>query len=143
MRILTAIVALSILAITANAGIIGWATSESRDWQFIQKTGGIRIGLPINRDGKFVLPVEYDVSGLSSITCKPSLQNSGLAVRKIGLDRKDKYIVLQVYTQVDENTNNKGSMHYVDLSGIPTGSYEVFYAIAGDPEKRLGQIEIK
>ncbi len=143
MKILTSTVALLILAVTVNAGIIGWATSESRDWQFIQKTGGIRIGLPIDRDGKFVLPVKYDVSGLSSITCKPTLQNSGLAVRKIELSRKDNYLVLQVYTQVVENTNNKDSVHYVDLSGIPTGSYEVFYEIAGDQEKLLGQIEIK
>jgi hypothetical protein len=136
-------VALLAVAVPAHAGIVGWATTQSRSWEYIQQTGGIRIGSPMARDGKAVLPVEYDVSGLSTITCKPAVQNSGLAVRRVELKRKDTQLVLQVYSQLAENGGATGTRHYVDLSGIPAGRYEVFYGVAGDPGSRLGQIEIR
>jgi len=122
---------------------MGWLTSEGRDWHFVQQTGGIRIGVPIDRDGKNVLPVEYDVSGLTTVTRKPTTMNSGLAVRKIEVKKKDKQIVLRLFTQLVEKSSITGSQHFIDLSGITAGSYEVFYEIAGDQEKLLGQIEIK
>ena len=137
------ILTLITLANASHAGIMGWLTLEGRDWQFIQQTGGIRIGVPIDRDGKKVLPVEYDVSGLTTVTRKPTTMNSGLAVRKIEAKKKDKQIVLRVFTQLVEKSSITGSQHFVDLSGIPAGAYDVFYEVAGDKEKILGQIEIK
>jgi len=142
-KILLIILTLITLATQSHAGIMGWLTSEGRDWQFVQQTGGIRIGVPIDRDGKKVLPVEYDVSGLTTVTRKPTTMNSGLAVRKIEAKKKDKQIVLRVFTQLVEKSSITGSQHFADLSGIPAGSYEVFYEVAGDQEKLLGQIEIK
>jgi len=143
MKILLIVLSLFTLVTQSDAGIIGWLTSESRDWQFIQRTGGIRIGAPIDREGTKVLPIEYDVSGLTTITRKPTALNSGLAVRKIEAVKKDKQIILRVFTQLVEESSITGSGHYADLSDIPTGSYEVFYEVAGDKEKLLGQIEIK
>lgn len=131
------------LASVSQASLLGWLTSETRDWQFVVATGGIRIGSPIEKDGKRLLPVEYDASGLTTVTCKPTTMNSGVAVRKITVAREGKAIVLKVVTQIAEKTNATGSRHYADLSGIPPGTYEVFYGMAGDSEKRLGQIEIK
>lgn len=81
MRIFLAIALLAV-TVTAHAGMIGWATSEGLPWEFIQQTGGMRVGTPMDRGGKTVLPVEYDVSGLSSITCKPVILNSGMALKK-------------------------------------------------------------
>jgi hypothetical protein len=137
------ILTLITLATQSHAGIIGWFTSKGRDWQFVQQTGGMRIGDPIDRYGKKVLPVEYDVSGLTTVTCKPTTMNSGLAVRKIKAKKKDKQIVLRVFTQLVEKSSINGSHHFVDLTGIPAGSYEVYYETAGAKEKLLGQIEIK
>jgi hypothetical protein len=69
--------------------------------------------------------------------------NSGLAVRKIELKRHGAQIAIRVVTQVVEKGSDCGLMHYGDLAGIPTGSYEVYYENPGDPVKWLGKIEIK
>lgn len=143
MKIVLIILTLIVLANPSHAGFVGWLTSEGRDWQFVQQTGGIRIGAPLERDGKKILPVEYDVSGLSAVTRKPTTLNSGLAVRRIEAKMKNKQIVLRVFTQLIDKSGITGPLHFVDLSRIPAGSYEVFYEVAGDQEKLLGQIEIK
>jgi hypothetical protein len=143
MKSLALIFTILALAAPANAGIIGWFTSDTRDWDFVQKTGGIRISAPIQKDGKIFLPVEYCVQGLVAITCKPTLLNSGLAIRKIDLKKKDDQLVIRVVTQLVEKGSDTAQIHYVDLSDIHSGSYEVYYETAGDPRKYLGKVEIK
>jgi hypothetical protein len=128
---------------TAEAGILGWLTSERRNWQFVQNTGGIRIGPVQEIAGKKVLPVEYDVSGLTTITRKPTTMNSGLTVKQVIATPKKGSLVIQIVTQVVDATSKANSMHFADLSDIPPGTYEVFYEKAGDTERRLGQIELK
>ena len=142
-RIPPLILILITLATQSNAGIIGWFTSEGRDWQFVQQTGGIRIGDPMDTDGKIVLPVDYDVSGLTAVTRKPITLNSGLAVRKIKAQKKDNRLVLQVFTQLMEKSSITGPHHLVDLTGIPIGTYDVYYESAEDEEKFLGHIKIR
>lgn len=128
---------------TSQAGLVGWLTSETRDWAFVLRTGGMRIGAPVEKAGKRWLPVEYDVSGLTAIAQKPTLMNSGLVVRRITATRADKQIVLRVITQAIEKGSASGSTHYADISGFPPGVYDVFYERAGDAEKHLGRIELK
>jgi len=130
-------------AASASAGIAGWLTSEARDWQFVQQTGGLRIGAPIGKDGRKLLPIDYDVSGLTTVTCKPTAVNSGLAVRRIEAAGKNGKIVIRMFTQVVEKGRVSGPKHFADLSGIPRGSYDVYYEIPGDPQKRLERVEIK
>jgi hypothetical protein len=133
MKSLFAVLVSLMLATAAHAGVVGWLTSETRDWQFIQQSGGvIQIHPPIEKDGTRVLPVDY----------WPKF-NSGLAVRKIKLRRQGAQIVIRVVTQVVEEGSDTGRVHYVDLTGIPAGSYQVFYETAGDPAKFLGRFEIK
>jgi hypothetical protein len=130
-RLLLLVVSLALTS-AAHAGIVGWFTSEARDWQFVQKSGGIRIAAPIEKEGKNVLPVEYWPEG-----------NSGLAVRKIELKQKGTQIVIRIFTQLVEKDSDTARTHFSDLSGIAPGSYEVYYESAGDPAKLLGRIEIK
>lgn len=127
----------------AHAGIIGWATAEARDWPFICKTGGMRISQPVQHSGKTFLPVTYDVSGLTTVTQPPTLINSGLAVRKIAIRRDGSQLLLQVVTQVLEQGAPTGPMHAVDLEGIPTGRYQVFYESAEAGGVKLGDIELR
>jgi hypothetical protein len=140
--LLALMIALAVSTI-ASAGIFGLFTSETRDWQFVQQTGGMQIGAPIEKDGKKMLPIDYDVSGQTTITRKPTTANSGLAVRRIDAVGEDGKIVIRVITQVVEKTSVTASKHFADLSRIPLGSYEVYYETVGDSEKRLGRIEIK
>ena len=143
MKALIFLLSFAALPHASPAGILGWFSSQHRDWEFVQRTGGIRIEDARVVEGKKVLPVEYDVSGLSTVTRKPTTMNSGLAVRKIIVSKRNGNLVIKVVTQVVENKNVTGRIHFVDLSAIPPGKYEVFYDVTGDPEKRLGQIEIK
>ena len=122
----------SIHASAGYAGVAGWLTSEVRNWAFIQQTGGIRISAPIAKDGRRVLPVDYWPEG-----------NSGIAARTIKLKRNGTRLVIQVVTQVVEKNSDTTRIHYVDLSDIAVGSYDVYYETAGDPAKNLGHIEIK
>ena len=130
-QLLLLLVSLALTSAT-QAGIVGWFTSEARDWQFVQKSGGIRIAAPVEKAGKMVLPVEYWPEG-----------NSDLAVRKIELKQKGAQIVLRVFTQLVEKGSDTARTHYVDLSGVAPGPHEVYFETAGDPAKLLGRIEIK
>ncbi len=143
MKIFLTIATLLISTATLHASVIGWLTSDSQDWDFVQKTGGIRISNPIEKDGNTILPVEYDVSGLTTITQKPTLINSGMTVRKIGFKRNGAQIIIRVVTQVAEKGTHAGPIHYADLDGLPPGKYQVYYGTAGDAGRFLGEIEIK
>ena len=121
-----------VMVTTVQAGIAGWFSSETRDWAFIQKTGGIRIAPPMHLNGKIVLPVIYPSSG-----------NSDLAVREIKLKRKDGQLAIQVVTQLAAKGHEPVWREFVDLSEIPPGSYAVYYETFGDPAKKLGQIVLK
>lgn len=128
---------------TSHATILGWFTSQERDWEFVKRTGGIRISKPIIKDGIKVLPVEYDPSGLRTVTQKPVTMNSGLVVRKIKLKRKGTQIIIRVVTQLAGEGGRAWPPHYADLEGILPGKYHVFYETAGDAEKSLGEIVIE
>ncbi len=130
----------------ASAGLLDWFIPHSADWKFIQATGGIQVLTPKLTGGKMLLPVLYDASGLSEITCKPSALNSGIVVDKIKVSRSGSSIILRVTTCLRKDmgsTEGAGRIHYADLSGIPAGTYLIFYGRANDPAAVLGQIEIK
>lgn len=141
-RVLLATGALLLLSATANAGPAGWASAKAADWQFIQQTGGLRLEVPVKKDGRNILPIVYHVQGTIEVTRKPTLINSGMAVRKITVEQKDHFLVLRVITQAIEKGSDTSGRHYADLSGIPAGHYVVYYESAGDPAKRLGAIDL-
>lgn len=126
------LLAFALVALDAQAGMRGWLTSEARDWAFIKSSGGIHVGIPVAKDDKKTLPVEYWPSG-----------NSGLSVRKIELKRQGEYLVLRVFTQAAPKDAEKVRFHHLDLAGIPAGKYEVYYETPGDVSKFLGRVEIK
>jgi hypothetical protein len=142
-RVLAASALFVVLAAASHAGLIGWMTSRPQNWKSVQEAGGIRIGAPTEKDGRKVLPVEYDISGLTAVTRKPTVINSGLVVRKIELKRQGAQIILRVVSQLVEEHPKTAKVHYADLSEIPAGTYEVYYEDARDPAKQLGRIEVK
>ena len=56
----------------------GQAGSKSMDWEFIQSVGGIKLGYPYLRIGRYWVPVFVDVSGAQTITVAPTRRNTGL-----------------------------------------------------------------
>ena len=114
-----------------QAGILGWFTSKPCEWERVQRTGGVQISAPIQHDGKTVLPVTQNVCRF----------DSALTVRKIEATRSGQHIVIRIFTQLVEKDRPPAASR-VDLSGFPKGCYQVYYEIAGDPERLLGTVEI-
>jgi len=56
---------------------------QTVDWNFIQKVGGIETETPLGTEDGFYLPVKCNVSGLDSVTIKPTTLNSALSCLKI------------------------------------------------------------
>ena len=128
----------------AWAGLVGWLTSSACSWSVVQQTGGIRIGEPLEKEGRLVLPVEYDASGVMGVTRRSDRINSGLVVRKIEASLSGNgRIVIRVVTQVAEKNSETGRMHYADLDDFPPGAYSVYYDDADDAAKLLGRIRVK
>jgi hypothetical protein len=130
----------------SQAGILDWFLPRTADWNFIQATGGMTVlNLEVS-EGKTVLPVLYDASGMSEVTRKPTRLNSGLVVHSIKVTHKGTNLVLVIKTCLRKDlgsTEGAGRVHYADLSGIPKGTYQIFYGRANDPAAVLGQIQIK
>jgi len=59
-------------SLTFAAFLVAGCTSERRDWVFVQSVGGIAVGNPHRTPSGVMLPVFVDVSGLRTITTKPS-----------------------------------------------------------------------
>ena len=128
----------------AQAGFAGWLTSRACSWNYVQDNGGVRISEPVQRDGKLVLPVEYDASGVIGVTHHATQINSGLVVRKVQSTQSGEgRIVIKIYTQVAEQNSDSGRMHYANLDDFPPGAYMVYYEDSSDPEKKLGRIQVK
>jgi hypothetical protein len=137
------ILAIALVAMSQSfAGIVGWLSSEPRDWKFVQSVGGIAIDPVIRMNGKPMLPVTCDVSGTTIVTCRPTMMNSGIVIRKFEVKHTGRDITIRVVTSLLEGTKASRKNH-VDLSGIKKGVYQVYYETPGDPEKRLGVVEIE
>ena len=138
---------LSVVAASqARAWLTDWFLSRPADWTFIQETGGIRILPPREIGGKRVLPVVYDASGRTEVTRRPVRTNSVLVVDRIRVRRSGHVLVVGVLTSLRKDTGSTegmGQLHYADLSGVPGGTYDVFYGRADDPAAQLGRVQIK
>ena len=54
--------------------------NDQKDWKFIQDIGGMSVGNPYKNSDGIVLPINCDVSGLRTITRKPTILNSDLSI---------------------------------------------------------------
>ncbi len=121
---------------TGNAGLAGFLSAKSQDWAFIQSVGGMKVKLVKSR-----LSVSCDVSGLRSITTKPTTVNSGIGIRKLKCSRAGRTIRLTVVTSVISK-GMKTECGTVDLSRHPSGSYSVVYLNPDGTTHSLGSIRL-
>jgi hypothetical protein len=129
--------------IQCHAGVLDWFFPTTADWKFIQSTGGMAILKPEFSEGKKVLPILYDASGMSEITGKPTRLNSGLVVHSIKITRKGTTLIVSLKTCLRKDlgsTEGAGRVHYADLSKIPKGAYQIVYGKENDPATVLGEI---
>ena len=109
----------------------------------IQSVGGLRVDDPmVQTDGTVFLPVLCNVSGLETITVKPTMINSALVVRKIATQCRKDRIHLQVVTCVVDNKHTSVTKG-VDLGVLTKGTYQVEYLNPDGTTVNVRKIEIK
>lgn len=129
---------LSIESGFANAGASDWF--YGRSWEFIESVGGIAINTPSRvRNCAVFLPVTCDVSGLKSVTKKPTSMNSSLVVTDIDKKIEGNEILLSVKTGLASKLKTSACSG-VELGDIPAGDYQVFYLGPDRQKHSLGKV---
>ena len=111
-------------------------------WEDIQASGGIQIGVLLQKDGRILLPVKYDITGREAVTCEPTRKDAALMIEDLKAKRVDKDIVLSIIGSQATLVTVRTDIHYADMRGIAPGIYNVYYETAGDPQKLLGKVVI-
>jgi hypothetical protein len=126
----------------SQAGVFGWLTADEKTWASIQATGGLKIAEPVQHDGKWFLPVEYDPHGARAVTRRPTTLQSAPHACKVKILRKGERLHLIVITSLASMDEKLDYMHEASLRDIPAGRYEVFYGRKSIPAQALGTILI-
>ena len=113
---------------------------QARDWAFVQSVGGLSIGEPFHKDGSWHLPVRCDVSGLRTITTKPTSLNSALTCSTVARVEKDA-IYIAVITRLP-GSQNSAACPPARLGSIANGRYKVFYSTSSSERISVGDINI-
>ena len=118
-------------------------TRETENWDFIQKVGGIKTGTPLETENGFYLPVKCNVSGLDSVTIKPTTANSALSCLKIKSTINGNAIHLKVVAGLavlkEPNCNCKA----VRVGDLKPGDYIVYYGDKSSFEHPIGKFTIE
>jgi hypothetical protein len=102
-------------------------TARRQPWTVIQSVGGLRVDEPVRQpDGSVFLPVVCNISGLDTITVKPTMINSAWVVKKIAVKCRKGRIQIQVVTCVADNKHTSVARGVV-LGEMPAGTYQVEY----------------
>lgn len=125
----------------ANAGRLSdWFYGQS--WEFMETVGGVAIGTPSrNPKGTVYLPVLCDVSGLTTITQKPTKMYSALVVAGINEKIEGKQIYISVGTGL-ASKNATCTCSGVDLGDVTAGDYQVFYFGSDGQKHSLGTVNV-
>jgi hypothetical protein len=146
MRIYQIVIMLGLMLTPAcDAGDGYIATSSVADWDFIQSAGGITVTAPIrHNDGSWKLPVSCDISGLTTITRKPTSLNSALVVTDTSARVDGNKIHLIVVINSALRSKKTSHCTAVNLGHMKPGEYIVVYgdsmSFPGKPEAVTHQI---
>jgi len=99
--------------------------SEHCDWEFIQQVGGLSI-VGQDKNPNWLI-IRGDISGSKEFTQKPTLMNSGLAVKNVEkiVDKNTIkiYVIITDVSRKHPNTEIFG----INITGVKEGTYKVQY----------------
>mgnify|MGYP005845341499 CR=1 FL=1 len=136
-KYLAASLLILVTATLAYCGLVGFLTRETRNWDFIQAVGGMKVSVQ-----ESTLLVDCDVSGLRKVTVKPTVVNSGIGVHQLKLKRDRKTIYVTVVTSLIRK-GIKTSPKPVDISHYPAGEYTVQYLDRDGTKHPVGKIRVE
>jgi hypothetical protein len=117
------------------------AHAEERLWSFVTDVGGLEVRTPVQSNGRWLLPVRADVSGLQAITNKPTIMNSALVCTAVKAEVKGSDIFLVLETSVAFGTATS-SCPDADLGQLAGGSYNVWYGTLQAKRISLGTVRV-
>jgi hypothetical protein len=117
------------------------ATSHLATWEFIQSVGGIRVGNPEKKaSNSWVLPVICDVSGVTTVTQKPTTLNSPLVVTKILHQVVGNEIQISVVVNTPLRSSRDSRCTAIAVEAISAGEYKVLYQESNKVAHVLGTV---
>ena len=116
-----------VTASLAQASITGWLTCKHRDWDFVQKVGGVEVTTVKLGNGQPAVKVQFNPSGTQAITCKPVLMNSALVFDKALVRVSHGEVRVKVYTTRVEKGRVFPDAVIVPLPRKAHGNYRLRY----------------
>ena len=90
-----------------------------------------------------MLPVVCDVSGLTTVTQKPTKMNSGLVVTRMLSQISGKEIHISVVLNTPLSTSRTSRCTEITLIGVNAGEYRVVYEEPNKPTHALGIVTLR
>lgn len=112
-----------IIAITLLTGCS--VVSEHRSWDFMQQVGGLTVGGQDKNPNWLI--IRGDVAGLKEFSHKPTLINSGLALKEVSSEIVGRNIRIYVVTTVISEKYNSTEITGANISGASRGRYTIQY----------------
>jgi hypothetical protein len=134
---------LAILGVSCST-LTECVTSSHLTWGFVQAVGGIKVGDPRPvAAGEWAVPVECDVSGLTTVTTKPTTVNSAWVVRDVRWKaRKDVILVWVVACVATDRHSESHWTRSITLKGVKPGRHAVRYLNPDGSMTELRSIEL-
>jgi len=141
---LPVLAALALLLVAVGCtSVVSVAARSSCDWAFVQSVGGIAVGTPRRDDrGHVWLPIRCDVSGLETITTRPTTTNSGNVCVPPRVRVRSSTVYLTVRTSLPSKRYPTSRCPDADLGELPAGRYAVVYDSPDGSEHPLGSIQL-
>ncbi len=129
------------LGLAVAAGLFSTAAlAQARDWSFVQSVGGLALGVPVERNGTWYLPIRCDVSGVEAVTTRPTAIHSALACDPAAVV-EGQTIVLTIVARPEESSAF-ADCPPVRLGRPPRGRYAVVYSGKTGERVAIGEVHI-
>ena len=117
------------------------ALARSEGWQFVQSVGGIAVGKPEHLPSGWSLSVRADVSGVTTVTLKPTALNSALACVRTFAVVEGRNIFLTIDSEL-VRSGYTSRCPSANLGRVADGQYRVFYRGPSEPPIELSEVSI-
>jgi hypothetical protein len=109
----------------------------------MQSVGGIQVGeAQQTAPGFWSVPIFCDVSGLKTVTQKPTTMNSGLVVTKVLQQVQDFELRISVVTNTALSGNASSTCPTVTLAQARPGTYTVVYLERDRATHKIGVVTL-
>jgi hypothetical protein len=129
------------ILMTGCGTFVSNVANQRCDYRTIESWGGIAVGRPrLDTREHVIVPIRCDVSGTSTITCRPTRIESALACAKPDVSVSGDTIRLTIRTCI-AGGGLSAQCPEIDLGRIRDGTYLVVYRDPGGHEHPIGAVQ--